>query len=121
MSIAPIFGETVLTGIFSGPICGLKYASPSRSGFTNERGEFFISTHPSHDRIEITETPEMVRATYESSKGSDFLVALYDPDTSEMGLSYPNGIKDYRHYALMAANQIIAARITAKNIKTPLK
>ncbi len=40
MSIVPIFGETVLTGIFSGPICGLKYASPSRSGFTNERGEF---------------------------------------------------------------------------------
>jgi predicted acyl esterase len=40
MSNAPISGETVLTGIFSGPICGLKYASPSRSGITNERGEF---------------------------------------------------------------------------------
>ena len=40
MSYAPIARETVLTGIFSGPICGLKYASPSQSGFTNERGEF---------------------------------------------------------------------------------
>ncbi len=43
MSNALFSSETVLTGIFSGPICGLKYASPSRSGFTNERGEFQYS------------------------------------------------------------------------------
>ena len=40
MSNAPISGETVLKGIFSGPICGLRLSSPSKSGFTNERGEF---------------------------------------------------------------------------------
>jgi predicted acyl esterase len=32
--------DNVLTGIFTGPICGLKYSSPSQSNFTNERGEF---------------------------------------------------------------------------------
>ncbi|MEY2927919.1 MAG: hypothetical protein RL367_2396 [Pseudomonadota bacterium] len=32
--------DDVLTGKISGPICGLKYASPSTAGFTNERGEF---------------------------------------------------------------------------------
>ena len=30
----------VLTGVFSGPICGLKYSTPSMSGLTTERGEF---------------------------------------------------------------------------------
>ncbi len=36
-TVAP---DDVLTGIFSGPICGLRYRSPTQSGFTNERGEF---------------------------------------------------------------------------------
>lgn len=30
----------LLTGIFAGPIVGLKYKAPSCSGFTNEKGEF---------------------------------------------------------------------------------
>ena len=30
----------VLTGLFAGPACGLGYRTPSRSGFTNQRGEF---------------------------------------------------------------------------------
>ena len=30
----------VLIGILAGPICGLKYRSPTMTGFTNERGEF---------------------------------------------------------------------------------
>ena len=29
-----------LTGVFAGPICGLKYETPTLSGVTNERGEF---------------------------------------------------------------------------------
>jgi len=36
--------DAVLTGKLSGPICGLKYASPSTSGFTNKRGEFTYRT-----------------------------------------------------------------------------
>ena len=32
--------DNVLTGIFTGPICGLRYSSPSQSDFTNQRGEF---------------------------------------------------------------------------------
>ena len=28
------------TGVFAGPICGLRYQTPTRSGVTNERGEF---------------------------------------------------------------------------------
>ena len=32
--------EQILTGVFAGPICGIKYSSPSCSGMTNERGEF---------------------------------------------------------------------------------
>ncbi len=30
----------VSTGIFAGPVCGLRYETPTRSGFTTERGEF---------------------------------------------------------------------------------
>jgi hypothetical protein len=30
----------VATGVFAGPIAGLKYATPTHSGYTNERGEF---------------------------------------------------------------------------------
>ncbi len=35
-------GETggVATGIFAGPICGLRYQTPTQTGVTNERGEF---------------------------------------------------------------------------------
>jgi hypothetical protein len=28
------------TGVFAGPVCGLKYQTPTTTGFTNERGEF---------------------------------------------------------------------------------
>ena len=30
----------VATGVFAGPITGLKYQTPTRTGITNERGEF---------------------------------------------------------------------------------
>ncbi len=33
-------GES-LTGIFAGPVAGLKYQTPTLSGFTNKRGEFY--------------------------------------------------------------------------------
>ena len=29
-----------LTGVFAGPICGLRYKTPTHEGYTNERGEF---------------------------------------------------------------------------------
>ena len=32
--------NAVMTGIIAGPICGLRYQTPSASGVTNERGEF---------------------------------------------------------------------------------
>ncbi|MHA6195324.1 CocE/NonD family hydrolase [Pseudomonas wadenswilerensis] len=34
------FHSTVLTGIFSGPVAGLKYQTPSLAGITTEQGEF---------------------------------------------------------------------------------
>ena len=30
----------IATGVFAGPLCGLKYQTPTQMGFTNERGEF---------------------------------------------------------------------------------
>lgn len=30
----------VFTGVFAGPIRGLRYETPTESGFTNEHGEF---------------------------------------------------------------------------------
>ena len=33
-------GES-LTGVFAGPVAGLKYQTPTLSGFTNKRGEFY--------------------------------------------------------------------------------
>ena len=32
--------DDVVVGVLAGPICGLKYRSPTKSGFTSERGEF---------------------------------------------------------------------------------
>ena len=39
-AISASAGENIATGILAGPICGLKYRSPSQSGFTGDRGEF---------------------------------------------------------------------------------
>src|SRR5258706_11879382 len=36
---APDLGP-VLTGVFAGPTCGLKYQTPTQSGFTTDAGEF---------------------------------------------------------------------------------
>jgi len=33
-------GDQLLTGVFAGPVSGLKYETPTRNGVTNERGEF---------------------------------------------------------------------------------
>ncbi len=30
----------ILTGVFAGPVTGLKYQTPTMAGLTNERGEF---------------------------------------------------------------------------------
>ena len=32
--------DAVLTGVLAGPICGLRYQTPSASGVTDERGAF---------------------------------------------------------------------------------
>ncbi|MEN0108835.1 MAG: hydrolase, partial [Pseudomonas sp.] len=40
MSDTPQSRSTVHTGIFSGPISGLRYQSPTLSGLTNAKGEF---------------------------------------------------------------------------------
>ena len=32
--------EDSATGVFAGPISGLRYQTPTKTGFTNERGEF---------------------------------------------------------------------------------
>ncbi|MEE4545878.1 CocE/NonD family hydrolase [Streptomyces sp. V4-01] len=33
-------GAEVLTGVFAGPVCGLRYQTPTTTGFTDERGGF---------------------------------------------------------------------------------
>ena len=42
MHAAPVDSQSAADaqGVFAGPICGLKYQTPTRSGFTNARGEF---------------------------------------------------------------------------------
>lgn len=93
-----------------------------RHQFENERGDFFISEHRQEKSIQLTETPEMLSVTYETSRGAEFIVILSDPDRSEMPLAYPDGIHDYRAYALTAAAKIMEKRKTESGkVRIPLK
>ncbi|RFA18834.1 CocE/NonD family hydrolase [Subtercola boreus] len=42
-----LHSTTLQTGVVAGPIAGLKYATPTRSGLTNERGEYCYLPHES--------------------------------------------------------------------------
>lgn len=91
-----------------------------RHQFENERGEFFISCHPVYKSFEAWETPESLQVAYEGVRGSEFVLMLSDPHTSEFRLDYPNGIIDYRPYVLRAAERILEQRQAAGNVRKPL-